>query len=255
MWSCPAFADFNNDHLLESVFCDEDGTIHCLDSQGNELWTFTYGSHLYSSPVITDLDQDDNQDIIVGTYMNDTICLTGNGQVKWDSQMDWFVFASPALADINNDGNTEVIIGSLDKHLYCLDTSGGKLWSYKTIDKIYGSAAIADLEGDGLVEIVFGSYTQILYCLGLNYTSSSANQWNTFRGGNFHTGWMDSDGDHVDDLTEVTYYESDPYTWEGEHLPKVRPTNLFPNISLVLLLSSLFIIVCVTSFKKKISKN
>jgi len=131
-----------------------------------------------------------------------------------------------------------------------VNSSGGKDWSFETEGKVHGSPAIADLESDGVAEVVFGS-DDYVYCLGLNYASSAPSQWYTFRGGNFHTGWTDSDGDFVDDLTETTYYDSDPYTWEGEHNPKVRPTNIFPSISFVLLMSCLFVFYGFTLLKKK----
>jgi hypothetical protein len=59
------------------------------------------------------------------------------------------------------------------------------------------------------MEIIYVTQ-DIVYCLELTgVLSSGFQQWRTFRGSNFQTGRMDSDGDYLDDQTE-SFYDTDP---------------------------------------------
>lgn len=124
----------------------------------------------------------------------------------------------------------EVIIGSNDGNLYCLDHYGFIEWSYHTSGEIYSSAAIVDLNNDNIKEILFGSKDNKFYCLSVTgVINSGVDQWYAFRGGRFHTGWIDSDSDYIDDLTECCYYKTDPYTPNPNFFP---PTNGSPSFTL-----------------------
>ena len=59
---------------------------------------------------------------------------------------------------------------------------------------------------DGVLEILVGSNDHNSYCLSLTqHLQGNATPWPSFMGSSFHTGWMDSDGDLLDDLTEHFY--------------------------------------------------
>ena len=156
-------------------------------------------------------------------------------------------------------GNSGAAIGSGDKKLRCLDYLGNTKWSFTTGDEILSSPSIADIDNDGTVEIVFGSNDGKIYCLSLTGVSqSSAGQWYSFRGSRFHTGWMDSDSDYVDDLTEKYYYETDPYTFNPNFIPPPttnEPTFLFPSVSTILVSLSLSILAFIHFIQRKWKKK
>ncbi len=90
--------------------------------------------------------------------------------------------------------------------MYCLDHEGTEEWTFPAESHIRGAPCIADLNMDGILEILVGSYDNNLYCLSLTDSPhGSLSPWRTFSGSMFHTGWMDSDGDYLDDLTESFY--------------------------------------------------
>ena len=80
------------------------------------------------------------------------------------------------------------------------------IWEHKYgLDSTNPEDANNDFDNDGIMEIVF-SNAVYCYCLNLTGVSSSGPQeWTMFRGSMFNTGQMDSDGDFIDDQTELFY--------------------------------------------------
>ena len=228
--SSPCIIDLNHDNNKEIIFGSNDGKLYCLDINGIEKWSFTTGADIKSSPTAADLNNDGYLEVVVGSYDKNIYCLNYLGEVVWQFQTGNWVFSSPAIVDINADNKLEVIIGSDDDSFYCLNSDGSKLWSFTTLGDISSSPAIVDLDNNGIFEIVFGSNEGNLYCLELSGTPNSGKgQWYSFRGSRFHTGWMDSDSDYVDDLTECCYYQTDPFTPNMHHTP---PMNNDPSFYL-----------------------
>ena len=82
-------------------------------------------------------------------------------------------------------------------------------------------------------------------------TNSGCGQWYAFRGGRFHTGWMDSDCDFVDDLTECCYYGSDPFTYNPNFIPPIESQNFqLKSISLIYVPIILMLRLLVTKISK-----
>ncbi|MHA1759607.1 MAG: hypothetical protein ACTSXA_03185 [Candidatus Heimdallarchaeota archaeon] len=142
------------------------------------------------------------------------------------------------MHDLDNDGVNEVIIGSDDKSLYCLDENGQLLLKCDTNGEIRFASAIVDIDDDSKVEIIFGSLNEGIYCLSLtDVVQSGEGQWYSFRGSRFNTGWKDSDSDYIDDLTEVTYYDTDPHTPNLNFIPPTNnPSLLFSNIGVLVII-------------------
>ena len=90
-------------------------------------------------------------------------------------------------------------------------------WSFETNDYIASSPSVADLDQDGQLEILFGSTDNKFYCIKLVDVASSGDcPWYSFRGSVLNTGWMDSDNDLIDDLTENYLANPNyPYTNTG----------------------------------------
>ena len=184
--SSVAVADINNDGLLEVVVVDAplNGNVYtkAFDAQGNELWR-KYMSTLfgvpgqvtaYTSPVIVNLDGDEELEIISGSY-NKIFVLDHNGEVipGWPVQIDneydegryySFKYSAPAVADLDGDGAVEITIlgnfslpgsGSLMK-LFAFSNNGYVLpgWPRYTGSYNTNSPSIGDIDDDGKLEIV-----------------------------------------------------------------------------------------------------
>ncbi len=124
-------------------------------------------AHIFSSPIIADVNADGRSEIVVGSTNKNVYCLdTDDGSLLWRRSMGGAVTGSPAAADINDDDKLEVVVGSRDGKIYALrGESGSLLWSYQTDYQIGSSPAIADINRDGKLEVVIGSGDEKIYAL------------------------------------------------------------------------------------------
>ncbi|MHA1442079.1 MAG: FG-GAP-like repeat-containing protein, partial [Candidatus Heimdallarchaeota archaeon] len=206
-------ADLNNNGFLEVIAHSGDGKLYCISHLGIEIWNLTITSpsaNIFSSPSIGDLDNDDTLEIVIGGYNNNKIfCVNHLGTEEWNYTTGGSIRSSAAFADLDNDDTLEVLIGSFGSDLYCLSHSGEVEWIFATTYGIYPSPIVVDLENDGIKEAII-SDSVYCYCINLTDVSSSGLQeWTMFRGSIFHSGQMDSDGDYIDDQTEL-YYDVNP---------------------------------------------
>ena len=199
--------DLDNDGDMELVSSPKDlystssGTnislLSAWDHEGNMLPNFpiwieypqNYGLFWwtgYDNPVLIDLDNDGDLEIIVG------IAICENDGSGWISNWKFFAYhhngtivdgwpfivqkegdetpscgGTPAAADVDNDGEIEVVVAinligdtEIWGRLYLLDRNGSieeGNWPIVTNDFIYSAPALADFDFDGDYEIVFGS--------------------------------------------------------------------------------------------------
>ena len=74
----------------------------------SELWNYTTGADVFSSPALGDVDNDGKLEVVVGSYNDKIYALNGeDGTVNWsfstgDFQDRWH--SSPALGDVDSDG-------------------------------------------------------------------------------------------------------------------------------------------------------
>ncbi len=119
--------------------------------------------------------------------------------------------SSPVVGDIDGDGSLEIVAGSWDNSLYCISSTVFLEASINLGNDVLGAPLISDIDSDGVVEILVGSRST-LYCLNLEgVASSGCITWGCYHGTLRHTGWADTNGDSVDDLTEsVTVHNTLP---------------------------------------------
>ncbi|MHA1668129.1 MAG: FG-GAP-like repeat-containing protein [Candidatus Heimdallarchaeaceae archaeon] len=216
--SSPAVADLDQDGKLEIVFGSWNNNTYCLNNEGELQWNYTTND-VSSSPAIGDLDNNGHLEVVIGTgYKNHSLYCISNGTIKWAFTRGGEGFAeSPSLVNLDYDNTLEVLIGSINdvgsvgSNYYYLDHNGQIQDTFKTTGSSYATSCIADLDGDGTLEILVGTDDIVgehgfLYCLTLSQSINGISApWPCFMGSVYHTGWMDSDGDYLDDLTESFY--------------------------------------------------
>ena len=127
----------DSDGSLELVFTGYDDHIHVWSPSLNvELsgWPVDMGSNSLTGPVIADLDNDGDLEVVSSTKTGDIYALEHDG-----SLVDYFPFnvagnveSSPAIGDLDNDGDFELIFGTtMGLQVLDIKSEAGNVSSWK----------------------------------------------------------------------------------------------------------------------------
>jgi len=191
--STAAIGDVSSSHAgMEIIVCTAEGfvfgnppvdgpsdysssAVYVLDASGNNVVTPAYlDAWIWSSPVVADLDGDDDNEIIIGTGADGAdrrkvLVLDGS---TLDVERSWSVggavLGPVAVADLNDDGCPDVVAAASNGKIYAwsgedyaaLDGFPVGLTGYPAI-----GASVADIDGDLDVEIVVGTSEGLLYAI------------------------------------------------------------------------------------------
>ncbi len=187
------------------------GHIYVWDWQNGQSlagWPKNLGSFIRANPVLVDIDQDGDAEIVVAVagYNNSNYGINAyehDGTLLWNTTID-NVQAPMAAADIDKDGDVEIVVQA-QQYTYLLDRSGEilKKWSGGS----FLGAAIADLDNDNSLEIVTAG---MYYIRALAYDGAikwSQSHWLYTYYGTLAIGDLDSDGEQ-----EICITDGSPYT-------------------------------------------
>ena len=143
-------------------------TVYNVDD-GSVLWELPVDEIHWSPPVIADLDNDGQLDLVFATQRQRTpqdaaariYALNGrDGSVIWQKPFPEGGLGM-TVADVNADGWMEIIINDYrpddqgGRKLHLLNgRDGSQIWERSTCGSQYGQPTAADLDGDGLLEII-----------------------------------------------------------------------------------------------------
>lgn len=163
-----------------------------LEGWPNTMSTLQKG---YSSPVIGDMDNDGNLEVLIGGssgivgIFEPTMFAwnhDGTNVDGWPKYTDEIIIpggfpaegvsGSPALIDLDSDGFLEVIVGAWDGKVYIWRHDGTNfiegVWPKQTGNPMLrASPAVGDLDGDGIYEIIIPSSDNNLYAWHQDGTS------------------------------------------------------------------------------------
>ncbi len=172
----PSIADVDNDGKADVVIAASSGGMYIFDNQGQVFPNFPVVDanvkYSYQSPILADLDGDDDLEII-GSNHGDApgfYVMEHDGTYKsgWPIALGGWTYSPATVLDIDNDGTFEIFMsdrntsstqGDLLPTIYGLDPDGGNLPNFP-IDKYGGTEgvlSIADVNDDGVLDIVFPS--------------------------------------------------------------------------------------------------
>ena len=183
----PLAINLDEDPALEIICAThKQGIIHAWNLDGTEVpgWDIDLNSKITSSLVAGDIDGDDEEEILVGTWNNELYAFEKNG-----SNVAGFPFTgatdriigTPALGNLDSDPELEIVFGAYDYNLYAIDGDGSILsgWPQASNYSIKASPAIADLNNDNKNEIIVGSWDTNLYIYHHNGSDFKDWPWDT----------------------------------------------------------------------------
>ena len=228
----PAFMDIDGDDYLDLVVGNKSGELRYYRQNKvfDEIkWSLETNSFLNykgrenSAPVFTDVDGDNDLDLLVGNRQGSVDYWENKGNFE----IAEFVFnpspligvtgginSVPAIADLNSDGLNDLLIGNLLGQIYKynrVDLSNGfrfrlEMRKYLNLDVGIGAIPIfADINNDNQPELIIGSDLGKLMSFKINNKKSGEIKWETtteyFKDLNFPVGGhpvfvdLDKDGD------------------------------------------------------------
>ncbi len=170
--SSPAIADINHDGLNDIVVgTDDNASIFAFTTRVEKinntsfkyypkrLWAYYTkkmdNMGILGSPVLFDINNDNNYEIIFGASDGMVHCLNNEGKNLWFISTGAKILYTPAVADINSDGKYEIMIGTdvNGEELICFNYKGNIYWRIKYNVCIVPNPVIFDVDGDGYLEI------------------------------------------------------------------------------------------------------
>ena len=188
-----AAADVDNDGYLEIAFSTyrNDSMLYVLNAEdGSELWKYNTGGCNDVAPLIYDVDQDGDLEIVLPSSCNPTtFCFDADsGYVQWTIPTRGSD-SPPTIADLDNDNKLEILHGEFGGYVICINAEDGSLnWEIPvdTDSWIQTAPAILDVDGNGQLDFVVA-----------NWSFGTAHQIWAFRGDDHSVIWTDSMPDDV----------------------------------------------------------
>ncbi len=153
------YADFDDDGT--SVGYNDEYNFE-LDVTLNQAGFPISTAEIRSSPLIIDLDNDGDNEIIFGDYEGSVHIFNADGSEVVDSTFPFDtgnqIWGSAASADLDGDGLLDFAVTSKSKYLYIFDANGLKT-DYDADLYLIGTPAIGNLDEDDDLEVVFSGYS------------------------------------------------------------------------------------------------
>ncbi len=192
-----AVGDLDNDGGKEIVTFTVSGKLYVWHNNGSLMegnWPYQIDVGTpgitggFCSPVLVDLDNDGDLEIIIGTEMRKVYVFHHNGILAdgWPQNTVGMIFDSIAIGDINNDNNPDIIVGTLLAQLsddyrariYAWNGQGESLSGWPVIvntgenesSQVGFPVAIGDITGNNQPDIV----AEVYFTNYIDHTSRGA---------------------------------------------------------------------------------
>ena len=176
-------------------------------SLAQEGFPYDTNSELRAAPVVIDLDNDNNNEIIMADYFG-MVRLFKDGQ---EIENDVFpydtgdqIWGSISSADVDLDGLIDFAVASKSGYLYLFDINGLK-FDYNADRWLIGTPVIGNVDSDAELEIIVGSYqspTSSSPLFAVNHDGTDVEGYPYIVGEKMKSGVAvaDMDGNGIDDI-------------------------------------------------------
>ena len=181
IWSTPAVGDIDggNMEIITVAGASGNHTVYCLDSNGGVKWSYNTEATMRSSPVIADVDEDGDQEVVITVWNGSSVgrgylaVFDSQGNIEWDKEIDSYIYtSSPAVGNvIYGEGETNIVFADDNGNIYCLDGSTGATeftYTSNSGDSFWGSPTIYDIDQNRSIpetEILIGDRGGRLHCV------------------------------------------------------------------------------------------
>ncbi len=137
-------ADLTGDGNPVILTATDGWLVWALTSDGEEVWQRQIEHHAARSMVVSDVEGDGRQEVLVGAEYYTSNLLEADGRIRWTVN-GGPCFSALALADLNGDGVKESVYGAMDGNVYTVDsTSGEVLWTANLGDDVRHGVAVPE---------------------------------------------------------------------------------------------------------------
>lgn len=140
------------------------GNVHFIDAlNGDVVRTLHIApGAVQSCPIVTDLNGDNEPDIVAGNFRGDHSfhALDGKtGEEMWAFKTGSHLYHGPSLGDLDANGEPDLVFGSYDGRVYAVrGRDGTEMWNADAGDRyIMSPTVITDISNDGHPCIVVAS--------------------------------------------------------------------------------------------------
>ncbi|MCC7431607.1 peptidylprolyl isomerase, partial [bacterium] len=174
--SSPTVADLNNDNSLEIIFCSSanGGSLHAFStSNGQEIagFPFVLGSVTTNGTIVSDLDGNGTDEILVGLNNGDLKVVKNDGTLFFTKNTSTAIKTSPLAYDLDGNGSVEIIFVNNDGMLFVTNNQGNDIFTTDTGAGTECTPVLADLNGNGTADIIFGDADGFLQAIDFNGAS------------------------------------------------------------------------------------
>ncbi len=181
-----AAGDMDGDGLKEIVFGTTVGTIYVLNNTGTLYLVYNQDLSIIDVPVLSDLDQDNDLEIVFiagndSTSMLYVIQDNGDDFPGFPIYLSENIIVGPAIADLDNDMVMDIVITTSDNNIYIINSNGvfSNDFSFTASSGFTSPASLVDLDGDQDLEIIAGVFDGNLYVLHHNGTIMNSSSFNS----------------------------------------------------------------------------
>jgi hypothetical protein len=169
VWASLAAGNVDNDDELELVIAGRNGTVYALNYDGSQVFSYTAGGQIITTPALADLDDNGFLEAIVSCIDGKLYVIDheGNDFINFPYEFDAPLCSDVAVGDINEDGVMDMIVGLTNGKVYAIDSNAEVLTGFpvQTESHIWSSPVIFDTN-----YITFGNSSNKLYII--DYTGT-----------------------------------------------------------------------------------
>ncbi|NPA80703.1 MAG: PQQ-like beta-propeller repeat protein [Thermotogae bacterium] len=155
-----AAVDVDGDDTLE-VFADDSSSgapevVAIKGSDGRLLWRASIPSYITASPVVADVDDDGDYEVVIGDNGGNLSVFNAT-----DGTLECSYTAAGAIRNTPATDNDKIVFGG-GAYVYAIDGQCNLLWQ-KLVGTIYGAPALLSISGDPAMDVLMGVNNGYLY--------------------------------------------------------------------------------------------